>query len=338
MYTNLNEFGGSFLNVLDSEFQNSSDVFIASGYVSLNIINRYFDKFEEIATNGGLSRLLLGMAFYEGLSSPLLNKLIDLNSNLINYNDQNGVLVSHGKRYHGKIYIFKNNENIRCYVGSSNFSDSGLLSNIECMLPVNDHNRIVQIESFLEYISNSSNSLSISDAEILERDTQSYQRTVDPLYLDRLKRFNIDDIDISNLPFFDISLERIAEKKKSNLNAYFGKGRLNRSTGKIKPRPWYEVELIANKEVTSNPLYPIGDFTAYTDDGYIIPMRTQGDYNKNIRSKNKLVIFGMWIKGKLQKSNALIPLTPVTRGTLESYGNNKITFYKIRDREYYISF
>jgi hypothetical protein len=133
-------------------------------------------------------------------------------------------------------------------------------------------------------------------------------------------------------------LNRVAEKEKSNLNVYFGKGRLNAKTGIVKPRPWYEIELIANVQLSSNPLYPKGDFDAYTDDGYIIPMRTQGDYHKNIRSKVSLQIFGMWLKGKLQKSGALLPLSPVTNDTLIDYGNDTLTFSKIAEGKYYISF
>ena len=131
---------------------------------------------------------------------------------------------------------------------------------------------------------------------------------------------------------------RIAEKEKSNLNIYFGKGRLNRSNHKIKPRPWYEIEIIAEQSVRENTNYPIGDFNAFTDDGLVIPMRTQGDYHKNIRSKNSLQIFGLWLKGKLEKSGALKKYDPVTIDTLREYGNEKLTFFKIDDKNYYIKF
>ncbi len=70
--------------------------------------------------------------------------------------------------------------------------------------------------------------------------------------------------------------------------------------------------MIANTDLNSQQFYPKGDFLAYTDDGYIIPMRTQGDYFKNIRSKDSLQIFGIWLKGKLEKSGALKKYEPVT--------------------------
>ena len=126
--------------------------------------------------------------------------------------------------------------------------------------------------------------------------------------------------------------------EKSNLNVYFGKGRLNTKTGLVKPRPWYEIELIASKDLNSQPFYPKGDFLAYTDDGYIIPMRTQGDYYKNIRSKQSLQIFGIWLKGKLERSGALKKYEPVTMDTLEEYGSDKLVFYKLDENKYYMKF
>ena len=49
-------------------------------------------------------------------------------------------------------------------------------------------------------------------------------------------------------------------------------------------------------------------------------------------------ILGQWIKGKLQKANALVPLTPVTQDTLDQYGNDTIKFYKMDDGKYYMEF
>jgi hypothetical protein len=140
------------------------------------------------------------------------------------------------------------------------------------------------------------------------------------------------------LPKFIFPLSRVAEIPKSNLNTYFGKGRLNKKTGIITPRPWYEIELIADKDLISQTEYPKGDFTAYTDDGYIIPMRTQGDNYKNIRSKDSLQIFGMWLKGKLEHSNSLKKYEPVTQETLIEYGSDRLIFYKIDKGKYYLEF
>ncbi len=338
MFTNLSNHGGDFKSILLREFPKASNVLVASGYASLDIINEFENHFIRIAELGGLSKLLLGMAFYEGLSSKKLEAALDLNRKLKEINPNCGVYVSHGRRYHGKVYLFENENEKNIYVGSSNFSFSGTRGNVECTVPIIDANQKDQLELFLQSLYSSNLCLPIDKAEITVPGKKVIiQRTVENIW-NALNRYNPDSINTSTLPSFEFSLERIVEKEKSNLNVYFGKGRLNRNTGKIIPRPWYEIELIANNALNSQPLYPKGDFLAYTDDGYIIPMRTQGDYFKNIRSRESLQIFGIWLKGKLERSGALIKYKPVTLDTLEEYGNTKITFYKMNDNKYFLKF
>lgn len=147
-----------------------------------------------------------------------------------------------------------------------------------------------------------------------------------------------DTITYQNLPKVEISLNRIVAKEKSNLNVYFGKGRMNSKRDKLIPRPWYEIEIICDKQINTHTHYPKGDFIAYTDDGYKIPMRTQGDNYKNLRSKDSLQIFGYWLKGKLEKNQVLKKYERVTLETLNSYGKHSVDLYKIKEGEYYMSF
>lgn len=46
----------------------------------------------------------------------------------------------------------------------------------------------------------------------------------------------------------------------------------------------------------------------------------------------------MWMKTKLQKSGALVPLTPITLDTLDQYGRSSIRLYKISEGKYYMDF
>ncbi len=89
------------------------------------------------------------------------------------------------------------------------------------------------------------------------------------------------------------------------------------------PRDWFEVEIIVDIATTKNPIYPQGDFIAYTDDDLVFPCRTQGDYHKNLRSRDDLKILGHWIKGKLQEKGVLELFEPVTSETLKEYGLTK---------------
>jgi hypothetical protein len=278
------------------------------------------------------------MAFYEGLTQKKLDAVTVLNKKLKEFENGSGVYVTNGRRYHGKVYYFYD-ENIKSvYVGSSNFSSSGTKGNIECTIPISLDEEKKNVINFIDDLYSPTYSITIDHVEITVPGKKKIVIASIQDYWSSLKTYNPESIDVSILSSFEFPLKRVAEKEKSNLNVYFGKGRLNRSTGKIKPRPWYEIELIANNELNSQLYYPKGDFLAYTDDGLIIPMRTQGDYYKNIRSKKSLQIFGIWLKGKLEKSGALKKYEPVTLETLEEYGNDKLTFYKMAEGKYYMEF
>jgi hypothetical protein len=338
MYTNIPQYGGQFRSVLDKEFATSKNVTIASGYASLDVINSFEKSFIKIAKEGGTSRLLLGMAFYEGLGQKKLNAVTKLNKSLKAYNENSGVYVTNGRRYHGKVYQFDKENSSNLYVGSSNFSASGTKGNIECTVPILDNEQKTDLVTFLNDLYSPGYSISIDKAEItVPGKKKIILNKVENLWTN-LKKYNPATISTETLSKFVFPLERVAEKEKSNLNVYFGKGRENKKTGIIKPRPWYEIELIASNDLNSQQFYPKGDFLAYTDDGYIIPMRTQGDYFKNIRSKDSLQIFGIWLKGKLEKNEALKKYEPVTLETLEEYGSDKLTFYKIEDGKYFMKF
>lgn len=335
MYTNLDtKYGGKFKNILDRYLIEAQSIRIASGYMSLQTISAYRDNLIDIAEhNNGNVQLMLGMAFYEGLSKKQNDACLELNNSLSHY-PNSGVYVTYGRRYHGKIYeIYKNNIKT-IFIGSSNFSPSGLYGNIECTIELIDEFQKQQISSFLSHLF-SKYSKRIDEVFINTGSKKVITDSIENKYKKLSKHTKKIDL---NLPSVNIDLARVAEKGQSNLNVYFGKGRENKDTGKIIPRPWYEIEIISPNEVNSLPNYPRGDFLAYTDDGLIIPMRTQGDNNKNLRSKNSLQIFGMWLKGKLEKSGALGKYEPVTLNTLMEYGNTTLKLLKINDSEYFMIF
>ena len=338
MYTNVKSFGGDFIKKLDSEFSSAKNAVIASGYASLDIIKKYDPNFIDIAEKGGISKLLLGMAFYEGLGQKKLDALTSLNDRLSEFGNSSGVYVTNGRRYHGKVYHFFDEKSSSIFVGSSNFSSSGTQGNIECTMPVIENSQQTKIKDFLNALYSPSFSIRIDRAEITVPGKKKVVLNKVDNYWRSLARYNPKGVNVERLSKFEFPLGRVVSKEKSSLNVYFGKGRENKKTGKIIPRPWYEIELIANNDINSLSDYPKGDFEAYTDDGLIIPMRTQGDYFKNIRSKKSLQIFGIWLKGKLERAEVLKRYEPVTQDTLLEYGNDKLTFYKIEEGKYYLSF
>ena len=337
MYTNVDEHGGAFSAVLDAEFATADNITIASGYTGLSTINRFQDRLIDITRNGGESKLLLGMALYQGLGQQHLDVLNQLNETLTRHNATSGVYIANGRPYHGKIYKFVSNGVSNVYVGSSNFSINGIQANIECTVPVLDASRDKVID-FLDDLYSPEYSARLDKVNInVKGKTKLIANKAIRLWKGlgtHQKRYQ----NISTRQFFSIDLNRLVKKPKSNLNVYFGTGRKNEKTGIIKPRAWYEIELIADAQVRSNPLYPQGDFFVHTDDGLIIPMRTQGDFRKNIRSKNSLQILGIWIKSKLEKSGALDKYEPITEDTLKEYGSHEIRFYHLQGNEYYMTF
>ncbi|MEG0161869.1 MAG: NgoFVII family restriction endonuclease, partial [Aurantimicrobium sp.] len=124
----------------------------------------------------------------------------------------------------------------------------------------------------------------------------------------------------------------VKSEPKSNLNIYFGKGRLQK--GHAIPRPWYEVELIIGVETTRQTGYPQAgtedaEFEVITDDGWRFPCQIQGQNSKNFRSRDDLKTLGKWIKERLQNSGSLVVGEPVTEQSLLHYGRNSITFTKM---------
>ena len=128
---------------------------------------------------------------------------------------------------------------------------------------------------------------------------------------------------------FEIPIKPYEVSPQSNLNVFFGKGRESKN-GLVKPRHWYEVELIVPKSVTSQPRYPQSQtdnavFTVITDDGWSFKCKVSGDYSKNFRSEGDLKILGKWLKGRLENAGVLTVGTPVTADTLNRYGRNSFT-------------
>ncbi|MEK6745586.1 MAG: restriction endonuclease PLD domain-containing protein [Pseudomonadota bacterium] len=300
----------SFKNCLSDLFADSEEVNIAVGYVASDTVKEFRKKFIRLANNGGLIRVLVGMAFFEGLSDYKRTLLEELDVELKAISNDNGVYLPYTRRYHGKIYDIVKNSNRRIFVGSANFSNNAFKLNLECSVEVSDKTSQNKVHSYVDYLFSDNVSTSINKTQI----------------------------PVAGIP----AKKAVALHQRSNLNVYFGKGRLSRTTGKIAPRPWYEVELINPVKVTKSPNYPNGNFTLLTSDGYKIPMSTNGDYHKNMRSsgteKGSLQLLGQWIKGRLQSAGALQQYQPITPETFEIYGKRNLRLYKIDKTTYYTDF
>lgn len=342
MFTNLPEFGGYFESVLDDEFKYAKSVRICCGYVSPSTIGAFKDRLIKIAANGGSAILLVGLATWEPFSSKQEKALLQLNHELERLDAKSGVLLSFRRRYHGKVYQFfwdhqHDVAKSSIYAGSSNFSLAGLSGIIECTLPVQEAGQKQQIHEFMNYLCSSSQARNITKIDYPTDTRPRIIKSGSEKLWNQLQRCAPSTFNTSTLPKVEIPLDP-GKHHQSGLNVYFGTGRENKVTGQVTPRTWYEVEVNAGRAITSLPEYPKGPFTGKTDDGLVIPMVTNGDYCKNLRSKGGLDVLGRWLKGKLEHKGLLKLRQPVDREMLEDYGTDKLTLYKISKDEYFMQF
>jgi hypothetical protein len=230
---------------------------------------------------------------------------------------------------HAKAYLFNQTNSTKLVVGSSNFSFSGLnqRGNVEMNIVTDNPSDVSAFESFYEDLHHSHLAVPIGLIEGFPIKGAAAQRRRDQVGAILVNR----PTNFKHFPYLDIDLGRnISNQEKSNLNTFFGKGRWSRSSGVVRPRDWYEVELIVPQEITSNPLYPKGQFRVVTSDGKSFDASTQGDYHKNFRSAHDLKILGMWLKGLLEDAGALSqdPYEMVTAETFAKYGNSVLRIYR----------
>lgn len=342
------ELGKPLFALLDSSQTRSLEA--VTGYVGVETIERLIslvEKKPELSV-----KLVVGMAAREGLSQRAYDSLgrlhKSLTSNLAKSKDiKSGVYWyfsgKDGERsrgLHAKAYRLKGDGLDQLIIGSSNFSHSGLsiTGNIELNLFETSPSARSEFDSFFQ--SNLNSGFNFVAYDLVPKFPIKGKVKAEAKQKPGLVKIP-KPVDFKKYPFVDVDLAKDIEKKqRSSLNVCFGKGRLARSSGKVTPREWYEVEIICPKEVTENPAYPMGDFQAITSDGYAFPARTQGDYNKNLRSKESLHTMGLWIKSLLEDSGALtnVPQELVTQETFDTYGNSVLRLYKISKNQVVLHF
>lgn len=327
LYTNTTGHGGNFDHIFHENLKETEDIRIASGYFSLDILQKYEELLIEKA-HTNQCKILLGMAFYEGLTQKQFDIVNRINTEMIKMETSSGFFVTNGRKYHGKIFQLNNST----FIGSSNFSSSGFKGNIEATVKCSREQE-VKINLFLDSLFSKEHSIKVENAKIPIKGKVKLIGKKAKGTWEGLKRHNIKETDpevIIDQQIATFDLLELSEHEKSNLNIFFGKGRENTKTKIITPRPWYEFEIIASKKITASLDYPKGNFIAYTDDGYIIPMKTSGDYKKNLRSEGGLQVFGKWFKGRLEDAGVLEKFTQITAETLLEYGKTKLSLYKMK--------
>lgn len=317
----------SFADSFGRLISESDSMRIASGYISTESLTEIKRIIE--SNNGPSLDLMIGMHYFDGITRPQYEAAMYLNEFLAS-NDMGRVSIATTFKFHGKMYSFeKKGEVFAGIIGSSNLSSMlDIHRNYETDILLTDNKIISEIDDFIKKAS-ASISDPISDWSP-EKFLENNKLLKDHEAVEKVNNEVLAGIknDLNSV-VFEIPLKATDNHQKSNLNAYFGQGRRNTSTGFIAPRHWYEVELIVPNVITGQASYPKAGhpetesiITVYTDDGWKFECKISGDYSKNFRSNNDLRILGKWIKGRLENSGALKVGQLVTENVLKRYGRN----------------
>lgn len=321
--------GKTFSDAFYSLLHQATSMDIAVGYVSSDSLAE-LQKTIELNNNIQNLNLIIGMHYYDRFTKTQYNAAIRLNHYLQDNNLGEVRLVT-AFRYHGKLYSYSNDDGpFAGIIGSNNLGSivEGGTRIYESAVLIDDAPSAKKMNDFIVQLNNTSTK-NISELEITEFNDAN------PLLADHdlVKRVTFYDIAINGTDTsFEIPIKPYEVSPQSNLNVFFGKGRESQN-GLVKPRHWYEVELIVPKSVTSKPGYPRSQtsdavFDVITDDGWSFKCKVSGTNSKNFRSEGDLKILGRWLKGRLENAGVLRVGEPVTAATLEQYGRNTFTLTK----------
>lgn len=318
-------FADAFYNLLPQTEQ----LDIAVGYITADSLIE-LQKAVEL-NNVHKLNLIIGMHYFDLFTPVEYKTAIQLNRFLTDNNIGEVRLVT-PFRFHGKLYAFhKKDQTIAGIIGSNNLSSIVDSRNgiYESSLLLNEPSTLQQLNSFICDLKEKATDV-ISNLDISEFKTnnsllegQDFVQKVTPEEVNACLATRTDIV-------FDIPIKT---EQHSGLNAFFGKGRETKSTGVIKPRHWYESEIIVSKNITSLPEYPIAlsdsaTFDVITDDGWKFKCKVSGDYSKNFRSEGDLRILGKWLKGRLENAGALVVGEQVTPAVLSEYGRSAFSMTK----------
>lgn len=305
---------------------------IAVGYISQDSIVE-LQKIIELNKNIRAVNLVIGMHYYSKFTRLQYDAAMDLNS-FLRDSDMGSVSLVKAFQYHGKLYSYSNSDGAFAgIIGSSNLGAivEGWPRQYESSLVLREQPVVGQMRSFIgDLVSRAS--CKIDDVEIHSFNEDNLVLD-NPEYASRVSAERLAEIiNKKTSTTFDIPIKPYEVSKHSNLNVYFGKGRKSKN-GVVKPRHWYEVELIVPSRITQQKGYPTAqsenaEFTVITDDGWTFKCKVSGDYSKNFRSSGDLKILGKWLKGRLELAGALSTGGRVCRDTLNSYGRDTFTLTK----------
>jgi len=329
MKTRMESFADKFYSLIPM----SKKLDIAVGYITSDALIE-LKKITELNPIEQVN-LIIGMHYWDRFTEVEYRTALELNKFLTETGRGEVRLVT-PFRFHGKLYSYSNDTGpFAGIIGSNNLSSivDGGSRIYEASAIITDNSFNIKLADFINELSTTSTEniakLDIDKFKQANKLLENHEH-VEMVEAAKLAEYMMQATDIT----FDIPIKGFEISPQSNLNVFFGKGREGKN-GLVKPRHWYEVELIVPKSITSQAGYPKAKtedavFDIITDDGWKFKCKVSGDYSKNFRSENDLKILGKWLKGRLENAGVLNVGDPVTQDTLAKYGRSNFTLTKTR--------
>lgn len=329
MRTRMETFADKFYSLIPM----AKKLDIAVGYITSDALvelkkTTELNSLEEV-------NLIIGMHYWDRFTEVEYRTAMELNR-FLTENGRGEVRLVTPFRFHGKLYSYSNDSGpFAGIIGSNNLS-----SIVDGGTRIYEASAIITESAFNQKLLDFIKELCKTSTEnIANLDIHQFKQAnkllenhehVEAVEAAVLAEYMVQSTDVS----FDIPIKGFEVSPQSNLNVFFGKGREGKN-GLVKPRHWYEIEVIVPKSVTSQAGYPQAKtddavFDVITDDGWKFRCKVSGDYSKNFRSENDLKILGKWLKGRLENAGVLNVGDPVTQETLSRYGRSTFTLTKTR--------
>ena len=323
----------SFADAFETLLLSSDRMKIVSGYISeesLMELKSILDFYRE-ENQKKFCDLTIGMHHREGFTRPQYEAAKSLGEFLEEY-ELGAVRVCTAFKFHGKVYSFyKDNAPFASIMGSSNLSNMLESKQWEVDYIFREDAALTELNSLYDDLTSKATKklleLPAPEKFIENHDLLQGRTGVEKLTANDLESYKAQQ----QGAVFEIPLKA---ETKSNLNVYFGKGRLA-PNGAIRPRPWYEVEIIVPTTITRLDGYPHSGtvFNVITDDGWRFKCKVSGQNDKNFRSEDDLKTLGRWVKGRLEAAGILEVGQPISEQMLQKYGRKNLTLSKTKDPE-----
>jgi hypothetical protein len=310
----------------------STSIDLITGYASENSILELVDLFSkgaEKAPKVAQFRLVIGMAFFDGLTERQKAATMQLNDLLVKLGI-GCVLIPTQIAVHSKCSIYNLGADKLAIVGSTNLTALLPTRQSEFDVKILDQDSgFGDIEAYIEKVISSSEKL---DSAVLNAIPVVKSTNSRLLNTQGVSTYETHTKALKKGGFaFNLPLKT---ELKSNLNKFNAAPR-----GRI-PRSWYEIEINVPSAIGvltgfPNNLAATSKFTVYTDDGFRFECHVSGGnpplLNKNFESDGDLKILGLWLKTRLVSSGCLNEGDILTEKALMDYGRDFLTLSELSE-------